>query len=691
NTLNTQFDRIVFPSLNRLNKDWNPKWSSAISVKPGVWTTEIAIPFSQLKLASPSEGTVWRGNLCREEKGLGENSSYFLTGGHFTDPSFFGAIVFGDLSLSLTKEITVFEEGIKNIKERIEKENFVDLLTKIDAISNNLQRIKEQVPSELTEKTHYQKLKREVAMLRISFENLAFKFYALKDEYLVWQKNPLNSLSLLRNKIPMNLKKTKEINLIMGMNEEEMVSLVITNLRDNPLCGRIMVSRFKDGKGQFISPDFIELRAPVFVELRGHKLVDDLLPSLNEINEITIPARENKEILFIVDSHNLSAGNYKGIIDIRPFERKTVKTVKFNISVLPVDLKEDHLRFWPFGIFSGIPEELLGDYIKDMAHHRGNAFTMSSGRVPNPVLDAQKRVKEPFEAHKLPFFNKLLSLCKEYWAEETIVAVPTFRAYPYLERKGLEYLSPEWKNALKTYFTALIAHLKEFGFSEENIALFPYDEISGKEGSERFCEVAKIIKEVNPKVKIFLTQGGHTALEDIKITSPYVDIWCPNVMHLSKKDKMAVMKATGKPIWSYDNRIARLTGSPLTVRKYAWMSWKENLQGIGSWAYDYWAGDPWSEFDAKSKRSNRAYIYPGKRGPIPSRRWEAFRETMEDHETLFCLKNAIKEAKNKKIDISLSQRLLNEAVNTVLKSDNPDVISQYKVEILKEIVRLQNL
>lgn len=713
NTLNTQFDRLVFPSVSRDNKGWNPRWSSAISVGLGKWSTEIAIPFSQLKLPSPSEGIAWRGNLCRGEKELKENSAYFPTSILFNDPSFFGEIIFGNLSLSLTKEITLFEKEIKNINEKIKKENSIDLVIRIDEIDNSLQRIKKQIPSELTEKTNYQKIKREIVMLRSDFENVAFKFYTSKEGYFIWQKNPLDSLES-RNRISLNLKETKEINLIMGMNEEEMVSLVISNFKDKPLFGRIVVSRFKDEKDKYISPDFIALRSPVFIELRGKKFVDDPLVSLNEINEIIIPSKNSKEIVFIVDSHNLSPGAYKGIVDIRPFEKdQPVKTIKFNISVLPVDLKEDHLRFQVFEIPNyvwsrkklrdfelrkdefRISDELWPNYIKDMVSHRVNVFRPHPDWVPYPIIDDfTKKVKEPLDPERLPFFNYLLSLYKKYGKEGTIINICPYRVDVHIEKKGLKYLSPEWKEALSIYYKALLAHIKDLGFSEKDYSLYIYDEIHGEEACKRFCEVCKIIREVNPNVKMFLTQGywgGGTSLKDVKITSPYVDIWCPYVTPANQLEgeKFEILKKTGKPIWSYNNEIAFLTSSPLKVRKYVWLAWKREIQGIGSWSYNCWINDGWNDFDNFSKRRAMAYVYSGKKGPVSSRRWEALRETMEDYEVLFSLKTAIKEAKNKKIDTSLSQKLLNEAVKKVLDTEDPDVISQYKVELLKEIVRLQ--
>ncbi len=59
NTLDTHFDQRAG------DRSWNPEWVSRSSVRNGLWTAEVAIPFDQLEVAFPRPGDTWRLNIGR--------------------------------------------------------------------------------------------------------------------------------------------------------------------------------------------------------------------------------------------------------------------------------------------------------------------------------------------------------------------------------------------------------------------------------------------------------------------------------------------------------------------------------------------------------------------------------------------------------------------------------------------------
>ncbi|MDD2707432.1 MAG: DUF6067 family protein [Verrucomicrobiae bacterium] len=82
----------------RKNADWNPKWRSVAGTlsSPSGWTVEMAIPFAEIGVKSPSEGTQWGVNFCRQEQPMGEISSWApAERGFFHTPEKFGTMVFG--------------------------------------------------------------------------------------------------------------------------------------------------------------------------------------------------------------------------------------------------------------------------------------------------------------------------------------------------------------------------------------------------------------------------------------------------------------------------------------------------------------------------------------------------------------------------------------------------------------------
>ena len=120
--------------------------------------------------------------------------------------------------------------------------------------------------------------------------------------------------------------------------------------------------------------------------------------------------------------------------------------------------------------------------------------------------------------------------------------------------------------------------------------------------------------------------------------APYVDVWCPVAHHVeSRPEGLAFMRSTGKPIWTY------MCGSgkgvtPMTNRVLPWLAFRYDLQGCTYWTYMSGYGDLWDDTDGT--QSDWTKIYPGLRGvPVSSRRWEAWREGLED----YCLLRALRE------------------------------------------------
>ena len=65
----------------------------------------------------------------------------------------------------------------------------------------------------------------------------------------------------------------------------------------------------------------------------------------------------------------------------------------------------------------------------------------------------------------------------------------------------------------------------------------------------------------------------------------------------------------------------------------AWNAWNIGASGIGFWSYsDTQGSSAWDDFDGV--RPDWAVVYEGDGKPITSRRWEAFREGVEDYKLL---------------------------------------------------------
>ena len=187
--------------------------------------------------------------------------------------------------------------------------------------------------------------------------------------------------------------------------------------------------------------------------------------------------------------------------------------------------------------------------------------------------------------------------------------------------------SQKIRSALDSYYSRLEAD----GWSAQQILVEIYDE-PGLSEVDGFNLIAAEIKRYKPEAKIVANPWEG----DIRIyqgLNTYVDIWIPFALEYDKKAICDFLKSTGKPLWFYSSWLGNNARNEGTLcakfRSYGWRGVKYNLQGVGFWAADgYYGPDMWNDFDGSW--NDAAVVFPSSAGPIVTREYEAWRETVED-------------------------------------------------------------
>jgi hypothetical protein len=198
----------------------------------------------------------------------------------------------------------------------------------------------------------------------------------------------------------------------------------------------------------------------------------------------------------------------------------------------------------------------------------------------------------------------------------------------------------------------LATHLAEKGIAYADWAIYVTDEPGLERGPriEYLIEHGKRIKTADPRIQIYTDPVGAMGSADLERAAPYVDIWCPEQDSLYRlwgltadmhvKERLGIMRADSSQVWSYEcfPRVKRI--SPLGYyRHQAWLGWTLGLNGLGFWTYCTDPKDPWLP-----NKDEYVLVYPGRDGPIPSKRWEACRDGVEDYEALWLAKQAVEAA-----------------------------------------------
>jgi len=265
----------------------------------------------------------------------------------------------------------------------------------------------------------------------------------------------------------------------------------------------------------------------------------------------------------------------------------------------------------------------------------------------------------------------------------------------------LEKTNPsQFKQIFKDKIENLQRGAMKVGYRKEQILVEIFDEPCDR-NANKWVAYAKAIKSVAPDTKIIANPPADwpsgnmaTTLEgSFKKMAPYVDVWMPYSAHYLNDEVRKFLKSTGKPLWFYKNIAIQTCRSELdivkTYRRFGWLANRFNLDGIGVWSVSFYVSDQWDDFD-KSKHYNwpdAALVFKSDAGPIPTRGWESWRETVEDVQIYKIIKHALGT-----LEISGSLRedmqgWLN--YSPIKMTENPQNIYKVKKEALELLMRME--
>jgi len=410
--------------------------------------------------------------------------------------------------------------------------------------------------------------------------------------------------------------------------------------------------------------DCLELRETVMVPSIDGKYVPDALPRLDQANRLSIPPWETRQLWVTLQAKEAEAGVYSGKITLRAItERKASLEIPLYLRVYPMTIPcPSRMAFcnWTSAAIKDVRR------LDDLLDHYTNIFMAGAPSVLfNPEGEI---VQEPDYSQYDPVFKRLKG--------RVIFLVSGFQNTVRFT-EDVPYMSDKWKKAYAKWLKIWVRHLRDIGIGYEDFALYPRDEPGLFKGPiiDAVHEIAKLTKEVDPRVQVYTNPTGGGNAANLKKLEPYIDIWCPNLLRLVRKDRevLQFFKRKGKPVWCYEacGKVKNL--HPLDYyRMQPWVAWRHGLDGAGFWTYEY--GDLWDRW------AQFGLVYDGD-GPIPSKRWEAYRDGVEDFNYLSLLKQATKAAESLGIlpeQVAKAKKLMEESVATLTRDqDRVDDITRW--------------
>lgn len=202
----------------------------------------------------------------------------------------------------------------------------------------------------------------------------------------------------------------------------------------------------------------------------------------------------------------------------------------------------------------------------------------------------------------------------------------------YRQRLGDDFLSARWQQVFTSWTAEWVARLSREGIEPARIAFYPVDEPDSPADLDTLVEISRLIKSIDPALRIYTTFHDPDSLTDAVIEA--VDVFQLNGLALNA-DVIERLKARGKVVASYATSGGGKAGAPgAFYRALGWKAFVAGLDGFGFWSYADTgvSGSAWNDID--DVQPDFAVVYEGERDIVSSKRWEAWREGVQDYQLL---------------------------------------------------------
>lgn len=415
--------------------------------------------------------------------------------------------------------------------------------------------------------------------------------------------------------------------------EADQGAFIVASTRDEPTRARVTLTRLARNDGTAFGGQVVVREVLSTGSVNGER-VPDALPALGEANLITIPANRSVKIWMSVDTHGALPGSYTGQVSVVSLngDAKNIG-LPLNLEVLNLRLPKEFpltLCTWDYVPNRWFPTRSK-EVLDDMSKHGVNVFPRTiipPGRVDAagkltidwPVLDA--------ELDRLNHRGKILFHLN----------------HPPIEF-AVKKTDEEKRPSELEYIRKLRDHLRERGRGYEDYAFYLLDEPGLDNGPNIaiLVDAGKLFREADPRLLTYTDPVAGLSWKDYERIEPLVDIWTPNmrlVSGLLSGDPRIARIMKQKTVWSYECISQVKSLSPLRYnRANAWRAKFFGLGGIGFWTHSTTEVDHW--YAGKGINDEYALVYPGEL-PVPSVRWEAVRDGLEDIAAMSVLEAQIK-------------------------------------------------
>ena len=428
------------------------------------------------------------------------------------------------------------------------------------------------------------------------------------------------------------------------VNEYESASILITNVfGDKPLCLRAAVTALSVAGhagpmgygGESYWGENVQLSEVVMIRTLKRGVMADPVAELDGAGRVIVGVGETVELWLTVNTRGMKPRLYQGTVNLKgmdPLDGIPEMLVPVTLRVWPVEIPDQTdfvIGAWDYNK-GGLYESAL----EDLLEHRINFFHI----VPSHILGGRVPCM-PGSDDRFTFelMDSFIDRVKGH---------------------GKIFVDACWcgfvqgKNHWQPWHGKMIQELVRYLESHELRYEDWYLHISDENITNEFLEMAKQLKAVDANVQLTADPMSvqMMQIEQLERFAEYIDLWIPHHATLDYAG-MEVLHRSNKPILTYHCDPGKAT-SPELNRMLPLKAWAYELDGVLIWSYMEGYGDLWDDFDGP--QHDWAKVYMGPTGKVtPSKRWQAWREGLEDVLLLMVLEGEVEKRGMKAVDENL--------------------------------------
>jgi len=510
---------------------------------------------------------------------------------------------------------------------------------------------------------------------------------------------PANPMEIVFEKEMFLGESAKDISVQMWQKEYESAAFNIINCSDEVMTMAVSISPLLSPAGEKIdSNKTFTVRRAIYVKGSTVGSIADALVLQGE-HPFNLQPGELTQIWLTIFNPGLTAGSYKGGIGV---VARSENGKNLPIETIPVTIEVREHKFpenaalntcnWAYYKVASTAE-----MAEDLHNHHINVYTVPPQELPFLRFSSDR----PGVVRKPNFANLDKALQYHNYAGTYLLCLDfNSREKDHGRFGNVKWMSPAWKAVFSQWLKNLVKHLKEAGVGYDRFALYPFDESL----CDEFYELAKLIKATDPKVRIYANSFGKGPKKFMRFRE-LIDIWCLQDSHCERNPQwLEQIKGFGKQVWTYECLRPMKAKDPYSYyRLLPWRAFKRGQTGAGFWIYYYGlnfktGAVPWD--DTLRPRGFSGVVYGGRGSPepglaeniVPSRRWEAWREGVEDYQYLFEVQKAIDLISTENLEIAKqTQKSLKATVDYVLRNSHDcDAVYQARRKLTQILLEVNN-